>query len=284
MLVNKKICIIVITVFVLAGCVNQPTTPEIEAPKISPTTFAISSITPSLRPFPSSTPDPYFQILVAPNGLFIAKLYSVFDGTSYVEAVEIWDSDGELIENIPYQGDINQGDPRDAMIIAGWSSDSTKLFFYYSWAYDGWITLFDGSNLQYYDVPTGEIREFVPGIVTFDFTPDKSKIAYLSCCEIIISNLESGEKYSEEIPEIEHNQAGWVHISPSGRKVVYHLLVEEYSGTAILFDSQDLKQIILVENEFIETIIFEGWDDNENPIIKYFDSVNNLIYVETQNQ
>jgi hypothetical protein len=243
-----------------------------------------SSQTPSPHPSPSSTPDPYQQVLPSPDEAFIAKLYSLYENSSYIEAVEIWDSNGEIVVNIPYQEDNNEGDPRDAMRIAGWSSDSKKLFFYYSWAYDGWITLFDGSNLQYYDVPTGEIKELVPGIVSFDFSPDRSHIAYLSCCEVIVKNLVSGEEIIKGIPDIEHSQAGWIYISPSGEKVVYHLLGDEYNGTAILFDTQNSNQIILLENEFIETIMFEGWDDNENPKIKYVDSDGKMITINSNDQ
>ena len=92
-----------------------------------------SSQKPSPQPSPSSTPDPYHQVLPSPNESYIAKLYSLYKNSSYIEAVEIWDSKGELVVNIPYQGDKNEGDPRDAMRIAGWSSDSKKLFFFYSY-------------------------------------------------------------------------------------------------------------------------------------------------------
>ena len=243
---------------------------------VIPTVYIRPQNTPSPIPSPSSflTPNPYNQEIASPNGLFIAKLYSFYENSSWVEAVELWNTDGDLLINIPYQGEITQGDPRDYMRIAGWSSDSTKLFFYYSWAYDGWYTLFDGSNLQYIDVTTGEINEFVPGIVAFDFSPDNSKIAYLSCCEVVIRDLVTEEESIGDILMIEHSQAGWVHISPSGEKVVYHLLVDDYNGTAILFDTAELQQILLVENHWIETIFFEGWDENDNPIIGFDGCVN----------
>jgi hypothetical protein len=267
------------------GCISR-VTGTISA-DINPTQTSVAESTPtqiaSSQPPPSSTLDPYSQVLPSPDGLFIAKLYSIYQNSSYIEAVEIWDSEGDLVINIPYQGETNQGDPQDSMRIADWSSDSSKLFFYYSWAYDGWITLFNGSNLQYYDVPTGEIKELVPGIVSFEFSHDRSHLAYLTCCEVIILNLMSGVKTVREIPDIEHSQAGWIHISPSGNKAVYHLLVNEYGGTAVLFDIRSSNQIILFENEFIETIIFEGWDDDENPLIKYVDSDNNWVEINSNN-
>ena len=135
------------------------------------------------------------------------------------------------------------------------------------------------SGYRYYDVPTGEIKELVPGIVSFEFTPDRSHIAYLTCCEVNILDLVSGVMTTKDIPDIEHTQAGWIHTSPSGHKVVYHLLVSEYGGTAVLLDIHNSNQTILLENEFIETIIFEGWDDSENPLIKYVDSDNNWIEI-----
>ena len=88
----------------------------------------------------------------------------------------------------------------------------------------------------------------------------------------------------ENIPDIEHSQAGWVHISPSGGKVVYHLLeADGDKGTAILFDTSELTQIIIVEGHFIETIFFRGWDESDNPIIGFdgglnvYDPENNLM-------
>lgn len=285
---NKHWLVFIFLIAILCGSsclshVTRTTTAEIDPTQ---TTLAESAPpqTPSPKPSPSSTPDPYHEVLPSPNGLIIAKLYSLYQNSSYIEAVEIWDTEGELIVRIPYQGEINPGDPRDSMRIAGWSRDSTKLFFYYSWAYDGWITLFDGSNLQYYDVQLEEIQELVPGIVSFEFSPDRNHIAYLSCCEVVIRNLLSGEEIKKEMLDIEHSQAGWIHISPSGEKVVYHLLVDEYNGTAILFDSHISDQIILLENQFIETIMFEGWDEKENPMIKYVDSENNWVSINSRDE
>jgi len=253
---------------------------------ISPTVFIRPPNTPSPIPSPSpfSTPNPYDQVVDSPDGLYTAKLYSAYNNSSWAEAVELWDSNGDQIINIPFQGEIFQGDPRDYMRIAGWSSDSKKLFFYYGWAYDGWYTLFDGSNLQYVDITNMEIHEFVPGIVAFDFSPDNSKVAYLSCCDVVIEDLVTGEQKTRNIPDIEYSQAGWVHISPSGGKVVYHLLeVDGDKGTAILFDTSELEQIIVVEDHFIETIFFRGWDERDNPIIGFdgglnvYDPENNVM-------
>jgi hypothetical protein len=239
----------------------------------TPTPHSIPSYTLPPSPSSSTTPDPYIQAITSPDGLYIAKLYCVFKD-SWVEAIEIWNSNEVQLFNIPFQGEIPQGDPRDSLRVAGWSSDSTRLFFYYSWAYDGWYTLFDGSRLQYIDIETGDISEVVPGIVAFDFSSDNSKLAYLSCCELTITDLNSNLQYSVKIPDDEYLQAGWVNISPSGEKVVYFLLVSEGEGTAVLFDTLLKKQIFIVDTHFIEDLTFKGWDENENPIIMFDGSIN----------
>lgn len=293
--IAKTTSVLILILFFLSGCIPNATDPsdnyfiETQTKMVqsveetvsamlstrSPTSFFIPSSTPSPIPSPSMTPNPYSHELISPDKNYIAKQYALFEINKPLKlAMEIWDSRGEIIHTVKYQSELVNSEPDYNMRIADWSGDSSKLFFYYLDGYSGWYTLFDGTHLQYIDMNTGEIIEIAPGFVAFDFSSDKNTIAYLSCCNVIVKNLISEKEIKAEMLNIDHYQAGWIHISPSGEKVLYHLLVTDYEGTAILFDTSKMQQIVIIDTHLIEDIFFEGWDENENPIIGFDGSVN----------
>lgn len=152
------------------------------------------------------------------------------------------------------------------MRIVGWAPDSSAFYFYYSWAYDGWYTLFNGSNLQMFNVETGELTHLVYGCcMAFSFLPDMSKIAYTSAGQIGVYDIATDQERSVDIRSDNVDQAGYIHWSPSGNAIVFTVLKDDLGNSqAIYVDVKSMKQKVLIE-AFIEDFGFYGWTETESP-------------------
>lgn len=140
---------------------------------------------------------------VSPNGEYAAYAYEFYQ--SYYQTIEIRDKEGKLIWQIPYQGELPQGDPHPRMGIYRWVSDSSQLYFCYYWSPDGGdvIIRYSCRWLQTIDIQTGEIQTVVPdGYTAFEFSNDGSHIAYLQCndtCIMHIQNLTTGTEKTTRV-------------------------------------------------------------------------------------
>ncbi len=212
------------------------------------------------------TPPPPNSEIVSPDGKFVARLYDGFNHPSGKQTIEIRGANGLLMWTVPYQGAMPTGDPHPNLSLSQWAADSTVLYFYYSWAYDGWWTIFDGSDLQSIDIKTGKVTTVISGgCIAFAFSPDRSQLAYTRSKRITVRDLTTG---SERIAEIESEaiqQAGQIRWSPSGKALVFHVLADDLGNALMIYlDAETMKQRKLL-NYFTEDYPFDGWTETENP-------------------
>lgn len=274
---------------------------------ISPTATAVDTITPtatstptsthtpkptatatlSVSATPSATPDPASQIAYSPDGKFIAKRYDPYGRPSLEKPViEIFDEQNKLLWQIPYQGEMPTGDPRPSLSIYKWANDSSGLFFYYAFSYDGYHTLWDGFNLQKVNVKTGAIEKVFPGkeLSAFAFSPDESSIAYAQYQDIppklVIRNLSTkGEKHINiDLTSENLIQVGWISWSPSGDKVIYHVENNEQVW-AYYLDVETMEQKELLQF-WLEEYWFDGWTADEKP--RYLDIDQNVVIIDVE--
>jgi len=247
--------------------------PALPPSKVSPTLTFTPTLIPTHTISPTPTFNPYIEEVISPDSRFIAKRKINWSNHDEKPVIEIWSKANSLIWKIPPTG-TPIGDP---LAIAGWSSDSSKLYFFYSFSYDGWYTLFNGSYLQSLDVNTGEIKDVVSGCcIAFAFTPDMKKVAYTANRKVGILDLVTGTDKSVPILSRGFEQAGWIFISPSEKKVIFHTLME-YDGTAIYLDILTMKQKIYLDKYFIEDYTFDGWTPEE--YLRYQKSGRNIVVI-----
>jgi Tol biopolymer transport system component len=128
--------------------------------------------------------------------------------------MEVWDQEGSILWKVSYQPDWEPfGGPRRSMTIYGWSPDSSKLYFYYSLQYDsGAPTFAFVRDLQSLDIATGKIKFILPlsrdEPTAFAFSPDMSKIAYISGSKVAILDLNTGSDKSTKILTDNSDDAG----------------------------------------------------------------------------
>ena len=223
-------------------------------------------------PTPSLIPNP--DIIISPNGNYYAQ---VINNISEKPKIEIRDKSGEVVWEIPYQytWDGNSA-PNTYLKIYGWSLNSEKVYFYYSFSYDGWYTLFDGSDLQLIDVHTGEIEKVIADCCfAFDFSPDMTHVAYTLNNEVGILDLINGSKEKTNILPGNYEQTGWIHYSPSEDMVIFHTLDKTGIVKSILLNVYDMSQKIILEF-VIESIFPSGWSKTGNP--RYWQMDNNSVF------
>ena len=257
-------------VFLSSSCVALPVSDSLPSITPSKTPSAIVTPNPTFTKQPELTPpptfDPYINSIDSPDGNFSVKIHINLIDQNEKPFIEIWDKSGKPLWRVDYQYSWNpDAAPNDNLTIYGWSKDSSKVYFYYSFGYDGSYTLFNGSNLQSIDAYTGEVKDVISGCcIAFDFTPDMNKITYTNNGRVGILDLITGKDNSVKIFPHQYEQAGWVYISPSSEKVIFHTLFE-YAGTAIFLDANTMNQKIIMEKYFIETMQFDGWAVDESP-------------------
>lgn len=263
---------IILLVSIATSCTVVPDAEIPPTPTLIPSKVPTSTITPkptatihpTLTPFPTFAP--YIYSIESPDGNLTARIQINLNNNYEKPFLEVRDKSGKPLWRIDYQYSWNpDAVPMDNMTIVGWSNDSSKVYFYYSFGYDGWYTLFNGSNLQSLDAYTGEVKDIIyGGCIAFEFTPEMDKIAYTANGRVGVLDLMTGVDQSAKILPHEYEQVGWVHISPSGEKVIFHTLFE-YDGTAIFLDTTTMKQKIIMDKYFIEIMLFDGWTIDENP-------------------
>jgi len=257
---------VIVLAFFTASCTTVPLSVSATTPGVTPSETPASTMTPSPSLTPPPEYDPYITSIDSPDGKFTAKMYVNWNDLNEKPAIEIWNKSGQVLWKVAYQYDWDPDRaPNDSMRIYGWSGDSTKVYFYYSFAYDGWYTLFNGSSLQSMDAHTGEVKDIIPGCcIAFAFSPDMDKIAYTENGKAGILDLAGGTGSDVDILPHSYEQAGWIFISPSEEKVIFHTL-SEYDGKAIVLDTKTMEQKIIIDQFFIESLRFDGWTSDEDP-------------------
>jgi hypothetical protein len=281
-----KLIIICLFLFCgLAACTTKPDVPTMlsSTPGLYQTSTLMRepAITSTSSYTPEPTIDPIIQSIDSPNGELSARLRVNWEKQNEKPIIEIIDKTGTVLSKVEYQYEWNPNiAPNTYINIYGWSPDSSKLYFYYSFAYDGWYTLSNGSDLQSIDVYTGEVKDVLPGpCVAFAFSSDMNKIAYTTCSKVGIIDLTDGSNKTADILSSAFEQSGWIFISPSGNRVIYHTLMGD-EGTAIFLDVNSMKQKIILDNYFIEYLSFEGWTKEENP--RYRELGKDIIVIDLQ--
>lgn len=272
----QKYSVILVSLFLLS-CSSQPAVLEPQTTVTSVQTQT-KTLAPTLTkqpipfPTPSLTPNP--DIIISPDGNYYAQ---VINNISEKPKIEIRDKSGKVLWEISYQytWDGNSA-PTSDLKIYGWSLNSDKVYFYYSFSYDGWYTLFDGSDLQSIDVQTGKIEKLIADCCfAFDFSFDMSHIAYTINYEVGILELVNGTNIKTNILPGNYEQTGWIHYSPSGDMIIFHTLDEKGMVKSILLNVHDMSQRIILEF-VIESIFSAGWSETENP--RYWQVDNNSVF------
>ena len=279
----KRLLPVALSMVLLAACASQVATTDVPAmattsvPSAAPTRVAssptatatphpTSTVAPTPTLWPSPTPEVPWQTVPSPDGKLTAKMYEDYWHSYSLQIIEVHDQQGEVVWAIPYQGQWPRGDPHSVMTIVGWSPDSSTLYFYYSFGYDGWYTLFNGSNLQALDLPTGKLKSLVSGCcVAFSFLPDMSTFVYTSAGRVGVYDIATGSDRWANIRSAKIDQAGQIHWSPGGTGAVFTVLMDEQTNAReIYLDVKSMMQTVLFE-DFLENYWLDGWTESGNP-------------------
>lgn len=291
----RNIFVISFLFFALVSCTDNPMLSEYktEIPLSTPTKAFTPRPTPSVtlsKTLESSpTPDPAIQVLVSPNGNLVAKLYTNSNSSRpslEKPVIEISDKRGMLLWQIPYPGEISRSYPQPSFSIYKWANDNSALYFFEGFSYDGYITLWDGFNLQKVDIKTGMIEKVVPGteLMAFAFSPDEYSIAYArnqaTQLQLVIRNLATKSEKSVriDIKSEKPIQVGWISWSPNGEKVLFHV---ETKGQvwAFYLDTTTMTQKELL-NFVLEKYWFDSWSQDNKP--QYIDYYKNISVVDVE--
>ena len=177
-------------IIILASCfpstlLPSSTVPTNDISSYTPTQTSQVAATLQTSSAPIATLESADQIFYSSDKNFVAKRYSLYSRPSLDgPVIEIYNSQNELLWQIPYQGEISTGDPSSSLSIYRWSKDNKYLYFYYVFYPDGGDYAFwwDGFNLQRIDVQTGKTEQVIPSdpksFEAFSFSPDETQIAY----------------------------------------------------------------------------------------------------------
>ncbi|MBN8656881.1 MAG: hypothetical protein J0M11_14180 [Anaerolineae bacterium] len=271
-----KYSVILVSLFLLS-CLSQPTVLEPQTTVTSVQTQT-KTLAPTLtkQPIPSPTPPliPNPDIIISPDGNYYAQ---VINNISEKPKIEIRDKSEKVLWEIPYQYTWEGSSaPTSNLKIYGWSLNSDKVYFYYSFSYDGWYTLFDGSDLQSINVQTGKVEKIIADCCfAFDFSSNMTHVAYTLNYEVGILDLINGTNKKTNILPGNYEQTGWIHYSPSGDMIIFHTLDETGMVKSILLNVHDMSQKIILEF-VIESIFSAGWSETENP--RYWQVDNNSVF------
>src|SRR5688572_33401931 len=121
--------ILLITI-ILASCAPSTALSSVVADSASPTTKIPSTATRASTPSPSATIAPIksetpsltatpwpFKSIASPNGEFVAHVYFEYQLPSRLPTIEIRDKKGELLWQIPFQGEMPTSDPHRSLDI-----------------------------------------------------------------------------------------------------------------------------------------------------------------------
>jgi hypothetical protein len=215
--------------------------------------------------------------LDSPNRKFTANYYS---SSNYpLGVIEIRDKAGDLLWQIPYQGELPAGDPSPSLNIFQWSNDSAYLYYYYSWGADGMEVAFwwTGYDLLKINIETGETQKVLPNkdkeFISFAISPDETQIAYFRCQDqpnvIYIRNLETGQERTAKVASVLKNYviAGDIYWAPSGDGLVFQTQDDNFMIQTIYLNLTKMKQKVVKEYPLYfapdwKRLQLQGWVDN----------------------
>ena len=238
---------------------------------------------PSEIPFPSPTNIPTAtsllpdQQLIAPNEKVIGRTFHFRSNQQYSETLEIINTAGTPITSFSHMQP-PVPDPHAYLMMSGWSPDSRFLYYFYSWGSDGFITLWDGFDLQSINSTEGYIIPLVNGLMAFSFSPNGTYLAYArdddQPRQLTIRNLETLAERSivMQLPENETTQVGWMHWALTEDGLIYHTSTEmNYSLYYLPLES--MKSVHLLDCSMeINWCEFNQWLDHETIRVNKVDS------------
>lgn len=239
---------------------------------------------PTATQFPAetqpSTPSPILpdEELTAPNGMFIGRTFHSDSNKPYSETLEIIDTAGTPIASFSHKQP-SVPDPHAYLTIAGWSPDSSYLYYYYSWGVDGFITLWDGFNFQSINSAEGYITPMVNGLMAFSLSPNGIYLAFARDDDqprrLAILDLENQTEQSLviQLPTNDTTQVGWIYWAPAEDGLIYHTSVGvNYSMYYLPLKS--MKPVHLIDCAMeINWCEFNQWLDNETIRVNKVDSI-----------
>ena len=175
---------------------------------------------------------------------------------------------GEVLWKISFQGKVPIVDPRRYLHIYQWSKNSTYLYFYYAFSYDGVHTLWDGFDLQVMDIKTGYFQNviYANSLTAFRFSPDERYLAYTRADDsprrLFIRDMKNGTERSVVAHPASENfvQVGWIDWSADGQNIVYHSMEDEWVQ---VFDlNVATMQTKMVFEYWVESYWFNGWSED----------------------
>lgn len=230
-----------------------------------PTYTKFPTSTPDPNATPSPTPDLADQVVISPDGHFVAKLYSGYIYPTGVETIEIQNAGAEVLWIIPYQGEVPTGDPRRYLRVYQWAQDGKHLYFYYTFSYDGAHTLWNGFDLQVMNVETGNIQQVIDSdeLVAFQFSRNERYLAYTrandSPRKLFVRDMQTGTERSVTAhPDSENYvQAGWIVWSADSKEIVYQTWEDEW--IQVYHVDIATMQTKMVFEYWVESYWFNGW-------------------------
>jgi WD40 repeat protein len=236
--------------------------------------------TPSPTATKSRTPTPLRpdKEIIAPNEMFIGRTFHSRSTMQYSESLEIIDTAGTPIASFSHMRP-PPGDPHRYLTMAGWSPDSRSLYYYYEWGFDGFITLWDGFNLQSINSAGGYITPLVNGLMAFSFSPNGTYLAYSRDDDhprqLTIRNLDNLAERSTviQLPENKTTQVGWMNWAPTEDGLIYHTSTEmNYSIYYLPLESMQSVHLLDCAME-INWCEFDRWLDNETIRVNKVDGI-----------
>ena len=233
---------------------------------------------PSPRPTPTVSSETADQVIVSPDGNLTAKRYNEYGSKTGKPVIVVSDISGQELWTVEYQRELPTGDPRPALRIYRWSKDSSRLYFYYAFSFDGYPTLWDGYDLQVLSLATGKVWRMLPGegLMAFAFSPSESHIAYARNTDeprlIIIRDLRNGEEATITVntPVGSRTQVGWIEWSPDGDQLIYYIEIEERFFVVYLDIKTEVQRKVF--DFWAEEYGFDRWIDNRQiRLISYSD-------------
>ncbi len=259
---------------------NATSTRSVDLIRFDLNSSLLNASTPSSTPTPEMTPVPpepeertYKEIVqqsvTSPDGKLAANLYEIMWHSLFVQTIEILDMEGEVVATISYQEQMPAGAPQKSMRIIGWSPDSSTVFFFYPWGYDGGgVYIFNGARLQALKVKDHIFEEIAPGNrISFSISPDGTKIAYTSDDRVGIYDIASAVNKSVQIKIDRISHAGNIFWSPENTGFVYTVMKDDYAENTreLYLDEKTMEQVVLMDDVFIEGYRFVDWDKVGNP-------------------
>lgn len=262
--------------------------------------FPTPTLTATVTPKPSSTVTPTFKpfemrSLISPNGEYIAYAYDYFE--TEPTAIEIKDRNGKLKWKFSDQEETYSSDPLPTIAIYRWSSDSSHLYFCYSWHHDiGDVHIRESCfDLKKIDIKTGEIQPMLlGGYKDFSISPDDTQLAYISCedesCTFHIQNISTGSEKTTSFIFKSNNYFGIGEIewAPNGKHLVFETQDKNYLIQTIYLNLSTMQQTVIKEYMPFNSpgwAYFQGWADNNT--LEFAESSTNdisIIHIDVESK